>query len=76
MQRIAELREKAIMDEKAIYRKGIKDGIKERYRTTECNNGVKKEKLEIAKNMLKKGMDLETVMDITGLTKEELKQVN
>ncbi len=30
MQRIAELREKAIMDEKAIYSKGIKDGIKER----------------------------------------------
>ncbi len=30
MQRIAELREKAIMDEKAIYSKGIKDGMKER----------------------------------------------
>ncbi len=35
MQRIAELREKAIMDEKAIYRKGIKDGIKERYTAAE-----------------------------------------
>ena len=29
MQRIADLRQKAIMDEKAIYRKGVKDSIKE-----------------------------------------------
>ena len=34
MQRIAELRQKAIMDEKAIYDKGIDVGIKQRNRTT------------------------------------------
>ncbi len=38
--------------------------------------GIKNEKLEIAKKMLEKGMDLETVINITGLTKEELNQVN
>ena len=37
--------------------------------------GIEKNKLEIAKNMLKKGMNIEDIIDITGLTKEEIKKL-
>ena len=63
MQRIADLRQKAIMDEKAIYDKGLEDGKKE---------GVREGKLQIAKEMLKSGMTMERIIEITGLTKEEI----
>ena len=63
MQRIIELREKAIRDEHAIYAKGIDDG-------------AEKEKLQIAKNMLKKGMSVSDIKEITGLTKEEIEKIN
>ncbi len=76
MQRIAELRQKAIMDEKAIYSKGIKDGIKQRNRTTVRNNGEKDKEIEIAKKMLEKGMELKTIVEITGLTQEEVEQIS
>ena len=59
MQRIADLREKAILDEKAIYSKGRNDGKEE---------GIK----EIAKNLLKKGMAKEEVAEITKLEMEEI----
>ena len=45
---------------------GREDGIKE---------GAKLEKLEIAKNMLKKGIDIQTIEEITGLTKEEIEKL-
>ena len=66
MQRIAELRQKAIMDEKAIYAKGLDDGREE---------GKVHTKKEIAKNMLKKGIDIKDIEEITGLTKEEIEKV-
>ncbi|MBD9085262.1 hypothetical protein EGP64_01185 [bacterium] len=36
------------------------------------NQGMKKEKLEIAKTLLNKHMSIEDIIDITGLTKEEI----
>lgn len=45
MQRIIELREKAIRDEHAIYEKGVNDGVEK---------GSKEKELQIAKNMLKR----------------------
>ena len=45
---------------------GISQGI---------NQGMKKEKLEIAKSMLKKNMNIEDIIDITGLSKEEIKKL-
>ena len=39
---------------------------------TAREEGAKQEKLEIAKNMLKKGIDIQTIEEITGLTKEEI----
>ena len=74
MQRIIELREKAIRDEHAIYAKGVEDGI-EKGITEGKNKGAKEEKLQIAKNMLKKGMNASDIKEITGLTKEEIEKL-
>ena len=62
-ERIAELRQKYIMDTKSQLRtaeeKGLKKGIK-----------------EIAKKMLQKNIALETIIEITGLTEEEIEKIN
>ena len=62
MQRIIELREKAIRDEHAIYTKGIDDGAKEK-------------EIQIAKNMLKEKASIEFIIKVTGLTKEEVEKL-
>ena len=62
MQRIIELREKAIRDEHAIYAKRVEDGIEK---------GI----MKIAKTMLKKGMNVSDIIEITGLTKEEIEKL-
>ena len=46
--------------------KGMKQGKEE---------GMNQRSLEIARKMLAKGMDETTVMDMTGLTAEEIKQM-
>lgn len=66
MQRIADLREKAIMDEKAIYARGLEIGEKK---------GIE-EKIKIVKMMLLKEMDIKDIMVITGFTEEEIEKVN
>lgn len=70
MQRIADLREKAILDEKAIYAKGLDDGIKEG-----LEKGKQKEKLEIAKKLKKEGMNTELIAEITGLKIKEIAEI-
>ena len=67
MQRIAELRQKAIMDEKATYDKGLEDGDV---------SGRKAEKIEIAKKMLAKNMEVNEIADITGLSEKEIKEIS
>ena len=62
IQKLAELREKAIMDEKAIERFAIKKGIE---------NGIK----QTAKKMKEKGMDIKLIQEITNLTEEEIKSL-
>ena len=61
-ERIAELRQKYIMDMKSQLRtaeeKGLKKGIK-----------------EIAKKMLQENIAIETMIKITGLTKEEIEKI-
>lgn len=59
MQRIADLREKAILD----YNSGMGNALRK---------GIKKGKLETAKKMLEKGMDIDTIIEVTGLSKEEI----
>ena len=57
-----DLREKAILDEKAIYRLGIKDGLNER-------------NIEIVKKMLEENTEIDFIARITGLTKEEIEKI-
>ena len=70
MEKLAELRLKAIMDEEAIYDTGVNDGIEK---------GIKKGKnaktVEIAKKLLNKNMSIEEIIDITGITKEEIEDI-
>ncbi len=69
MQRIADLRQKAIMDEKAIYEKGLEVGIEKG-----IMEGSQKEKIEIAKKMLELKIDKETIAKATGLTEQEIEK--
>ena len=39
------------------------------------NQGMKKEKLEIAKNLLEQNVDIDVIMSATGLTKEEIEKL-
>ena len=50
---------------------GIKKGIKEGEKA-----GILKAKKEYAKKMLEKGIDLSVIMEITGLSKEEILKLN
>ena len=70
MQRIIELREKAIRDEHAIYAKGVDDGIEEGKA-----KGAREKQIEIAKSMLKENMDIEMIIKITGLTYQEIEKL-
>ena len=54
--------------------KGMKRG-KEEGMKQGLEKGMKNGKIEIARKMLAKGMDEATVMDMTGLTAEEIKQM-
>ena len=86
MQRIADLRQKAIMDEKAIYEKGLEVGIEkgmkegiqrgiEKGIEKGIMEGSQKEKIEIAKKMLKLKIDKETIAEATGLTEQEIEKI-
>ena len=82
MQRIADLRQKAIMDEKAIYEKGLEIGIEkgiqrgmEKGIEKGIMEGSQKEKIEIAKKMLELKIDKETIAEATGLTEQEMEKI-
>ena len=67
---IAELREKAIRDEKNGLRSAREDGLAEG-----IEKGKKAEKEEIAKAMLKEKMSVEQIAKITGLSKLEIEKL-
>ena len=71
---LAELREKYILDQKAIedagYDKGLREGM-----TQGIAQGKKEEKKKIAKNLLKLNMSIEQIEKATGLTKEEIERL-
>ena len=82
MQRIADLRQKAIMDEKAIYEKGLEIGLEkgiqrgmEKGIEKGIMEGSQKEKIEIAKKMLELKIDKETIAEATGLTEQEIEKI-
>ena len=64
--RLAFLREKAIRDERNNLNASRAEGIEV---------GRKEEKIEIAKNMLKEGMDIKIISKLTNLSIEEIKKI-
>ena len=90
MQRLAFLRKKAIMDEKAIRRKGYKDGMKAGEKAG-IERGIKKgleqgleqgkkegqlqEKKKIATSLLKNNIDINIISESTGLTLKEIEEL-
>lgn len=74
IRRLAELREKAILDELEVkaynYRKGKNDGLQQGRA-----EGLKQKNKEIAKKMKKKGFLIEDIIEITNLSKQEIEQL-
>ena len=64
--RLAQLRKKAIRDEAANLKCARRKGIEE---------GIEKQKIETAKKMLAEKIDIELIMKITELTKEEIEKL-
>ena len=58
------------------YQKGMEEGMEkgmEKGRAEGIEEGMNQRSLEIARKMLAKGMDEASIMDMTGLTAEEIK---
>ena len=68
--RLAELRDKAIRDEKSNLR-----GAREESEAKGRKEGEKKAKIEVAKEMLKQNCSVEFIVSITKLTKEEIERL-
>ena len=77
-QELAEYRMKELLDKKAIEEYGF-DAGKEEGITEGIEKGIKqginKEKIEIAKKLLKKGTSIEEIIELTELTEEEIKNL-
>ena len=80
--RLAELREKAVRDEMAIRDSGIKEGYKKCLEDGEKKGllvgeekGARKEKITIAKNMLKANIDKKNISELTGLNIDEIENM-
>ena len=65
-ERIAELRQKYIMDRKSEMRTAIEKGIKE---------GIKERNVEIAKRLKKKGMAAKEIAEITELSEDDINKL-
>ena len=62
--------ERTLLDDR--YQKGMEEGMA-KGRTEGIEEGMNQRSLEIARKMLAKGMDEASIMDMTGLTAEEIK---
>ena len=62
--------ERTLLDDR--YQKGMEEGM-EKGRAEGMKEGMSQRSLEIARKMLAKGMDEASIMDMTGLTAEEIK---
>ena len=71
---LAELRQKYIMDQKAIEDAGYDKGYDSGYDSGTLE-GKKERSIEIAKKMKEENMDISTISKITGLTKEEIEKL-
>ena len=88
LRRLSELRLKAILDEKATLEcgreAGLKEGMAKRKRRRKKRTVLQKEKLngrveektEIAKNLIKLGINVDNIVKATGLSKEEIEKLS
>ena len=53
----------------------IRQGELKKAREESYNEGIRNNKMEIARKMLTKKIDIEEIIEITGLTKEEVKKI-
>ena len=81
MERLAELRQKAIMDEKALYNTGIREGKElgraegEKIgRATGKEEGKHENKIEVIKRMLNDNLEIEMIKKYTNATDEEIEE--
>ena len=75
---LAELRQKYIMDQKAIEDAGYDKGYDSGYnsgRDSGTLEGEKKKSIEIAKKLKSMNVDIQTIVESTGLTKEEIEKL-
>ena len=70
LQRLADLREKAIMDEKAIYQAGLDKG-----KTEGKEEGKVEAMQEVAKKLLKQNLEMRKIAEITGLSIKEIEKL-
>ena len=74
VRRMAELRQKALMDEREAeytgYSNGVEDGIKQGIK-----QGIEQGYRKIAKKMKDKGKDIREIIEITGLSEEEINKL-
>ena len=71
---LAELREKHIMDEKAIKDAGFYDGF-DKGKIEGIMEGENKERLKIAKKLKDEKVEISVICNTTGLTKEEVEKL-
>ena len=62
--------ERTLLDDR--YQKGMEEGM-EKGRAEGMEEGMSQRSLEIARKMLAKGMDEASIMDMTGMTAEDIK---
>ena len=78
VRRMAELRQKALMDEREAeytgYSNGLEDGIKQGMKQG-LEQGIGQGYREIAKKMKGKGKDINEIIELTGLSKEEIEKL-
>ena len=75
MRRLAELREKAKLDEISWAYNAEQRGHKKKAKPVVKKLGMQKSKIEIAKKMLKNKMDIDTIIELTGLAREEIEKL-
>lgn len=71
---LARLRDKYIRDQKSLLATGYADGLEDG-KIEGKEEGKKEEQIAIAKKMLLKGIDIESIMEFTELTKEEIESL-
>ena len=68
--RMSELRQKYIMDQKAVYSQGYEYG-----KEAGIKQGIEQNKNDIAKKMKLQNIDIKTIAIVTGLTEEEILRI-